>query len=69
MAEDHAAVVKVWAKRHRDLARSRNQVAGRLHAVLCGLVPGGHRKEITAAQAAKILEQGHCGQRCRDRAP
>jgi transposase len=57
MAEDHAVVLKVWAKRHRDLARSRNQVACRLHAVLCDLVPGGHRKEITAAQAAKILEQ------------
>ena len=57
MAEDHAAVLKVWAKRHRDLARSRNQVACRLHAVLCDLVPGGHRKEITAAQAAKILDQ------------
>ena len=26
-AEDHAAVLKVWSKRHRDLARSRNQVA------------------------------------------
>src|SRR5580704_4455387 len=31
-AEDHAAVLKVWAKRHRDLARARNQVACRLHA-------------------------------------
>src|SRR6266516_6295138 len=29
-AEDHAAVLKVWAKRHRDLARARNQVACRL---------------------------------------
>ena len=25
LAEDHAAVLKVWAKRHRDLARARNQ--------------------------------------------
>src|SRR5216684_937456 len=33
-AEDHAAVLKVWSKRHRDLARARNQVACRLHAVL-----------------------------------
>jgi hypothetical protein len=48
-AEDHAAVLKVWAKRHRDLARSRNQVACRLHAVLCELLPGGVSKEITAA--------------------
>jgi transposase len=57
LAEDHAAVLKVWAKRHRDLARSRNQAACRLHAVLCDLVPGGIRKEISAGQAARILEQ------------
>jgi len=24
-AEDHAVVLKIWAKRHRDLARARNQ--------------------------------------------
>ena len=50
-------MLKVWSKRHRDLARTRNQVACRLHAVLCDLVPGGHPKEISAAQAARILEQ------------
>jgi transposase len=55
-AEDYPAVLKVWAKRHRDLGRTRNQVACRLHAVLCDLVPGGHQKEISAAQATKILE-------------
>ena len=32
--EDHAAVMKVWAKRHRDLSRHRTRVACRLHAVL-----------------------------------
>ena len=57
LAEDHAVVLKVWAKRHRDLARLRNQAACRLHAVLCDLVPGGVRKEISAGQAARILEQ------------
>ena len=56
-AEDHAAVLKVWAKRHRDLARSRNQVVCRLHAVLCDLLAGGISKEITAAHATRILEQ------------
>jgi transposase len=56
-AEDYPAVLKVRAERHRDLARLRNQVACRLHAVLCDLVPGGHPKEISAAQAARILEQ------------
>ncbi|HEY3033710.1 MAG TPA: transposase [Streptosporangiaceae bacterium] len=50
-------VLKVWAKRHRDLARSRNQAACRLHAVLCDLMPGGIRREISAGQAARILEQ------------
>ena len=34
-ADDHAAVLKVWSKRHRDLGRSRTQVVCRLHAVLC----------------------------------
>ena len=50
-------MLKVWAKRHRDLARSRNQVACRLHSVLCELRAGGVSKEITAAHAARILEQ------------
>jgi transposase len=60
-ADDHAAVLKVWSKRHRDLARSRNQVACRLHAVLCELVPGGHPKDISAAKAARILESARAG--------
>lgn len=29
-AEDHAAAPKIWAKRHRDLSRARNQVVCRL---------------------------------------
>jgi transposase len=55
-ADDHAAVLKVWAKRHRDLSRARNQVVCRMHAVLCQLIPGGVSKRITAGQAARILE-------------
>ena len=31
--------------------------ACRLHAVLCDLVPGGHPREISAAQGARILER------------
>ena len=50
-------MLKVWAKRHRDLSRSRNQVTCRLHAVLCELVPGGVSKQITAGQAGRFLEQ------------
>jgi transposase len=54
--DDHTAVLKVWSKRHRDLGRTRTQVACRLHAVLCELVPGGLSKDITAARATRVLE-------------
>ena len=55
-AENHAAVLKVWSTRHRDPGRARTRLRP-LHAVLCGLVPGGICKEITAAQAARVLER------------
>jgi transposase len=55
--DDHSAVLKVWSRRHRDLGRSRTQIACRLHAALCELVPGGIAREITAASAARLLEQ------------
>jgi transposase len=55
-ADDHATVLKIWSKRHRDLGRSRTQVVCRLHAVLCELIPGGVSKHITAAAAARLLE-------------
>jgi transposase len=54
--DDHAAVLKIWAKRHRDLSRTRNQIVCRLHAVLCDLIPGGVSKHISAALAARVLE-------------
>ncbi len=56
-ADDYGAVLKVWSKRHRDLSRARNQAACRLHAVLCELVPGGFSEEITAGQAARVLDE------------
>jgi hypothetical protein len=44
-ADDHAAVLKVWSKRHRDLGRARTQVACRLHAVLCERSPAASPRE------------------------
>jgi transposase len=53
--EDHAAVLKLWARHHRDLSHERNRVACRLHAVLCELVAGGVPDEIYAEKAALLL--------------
>ena len=53
--EDHAAVMKLWARRHRNLSSTRTQVACRLHAVLCELVAGGVPDEISASKAQQLL--------------
>jgi hypothetical protein len=50
LAEDHAVVLKVWAKRHRDLARLRNQAACRLHAVLRRWCPAGFARRSAPAR-------------------
>ncbi len=55
-AEDHATVMKVWVRRHRDLSRTRNRIVCRLHAILCDLVAGGFPKQLSAIQAAAVLE-------------
>jgi transposase len=55
--EDHAAVMKLWAKRHKNLSSSRTQVACRLHAVLCELVAGGVPDELYAERAASLLAE------------
>jgi len=55
--EDHAAIMKMWAKRRHDLVSARTQVVCRLHAVLCELVPGGISGQLYASKAAKMLDQ------------
>ena len=56
-ADDHAAVLKLWSRRYRDLGRTRTQVVCGLHAVLCDLVPGGVSRPVYASCAARILQQ------------
>jgi transposase len=55
--EDHAVLMKLWARRHRNLSSARTQVACRLHAVLCDLVAGGIPDEIYAEKATLLLAE------------
>ena len=54
--EDHAAVMRLWVRRRKDLASARTRVANQLHAVLLELVPGGYAGEIRTTKAARMLE-------------
>jgi transposase len=54
---DHAVVLRLLAKRHRDLGRARNRSACRLHALLIELVAGGISKEITVNAAQELLDR------------
>src|SRR5436190_9269236 len=63
--DDHAAVLKVWAKRHRDLGRTRTQVACRLHAVL----RAGPRRVLQADQRRASCPCPEPGHRVRGRRP
>ena len=51
--DDHAAVLKIWARRQRDLGRARTQVACRLHAVL--------RAGPRWRQQGSMRRPGRCG--------
>jgi transposase len=52
---DHAAVLRLLAKRNKQLGSARTAAACRLHALLAELVPGGILKEITANRAEQLL--------------
>jgi transposase len=52
---DHASVLRLLAKRNRELGSARTRAVCRLHALLVELVPGGISKEITVNRAAALL--------------
>ena len=56
-ADDHDRVLGLLAKRHRDVARLKNKVACRLHALLMEVTPGGLTSEMTVNKAISLLEQ------------
>jgi transposase len=59
VADDHTAVLRLLADRHRDLVALRTQVACRLHVVLRELVAGGAPLRLRADRAASLLRRMH----------
>jgi len=56
MAADHRVVLRILVKLNVDLARERNRIGNRLHALLSELVAAGITKEIRASAAQAILD-------------
>jgi transposase len=57
-ADDHARVLKLLSKRHRDLGRLKNKASCRLHALLLEMVPGGAGFRITAVTRVNAVIDG-----------
>ena len=55
--EDHARVLKLLVKLHREQGPSKSKAACRLHALLMELEPGGMAKEMTVTRANEILDR------------
>jgi hypothetical protein len=56
-AVGHSEVLRLLAKRNRDIGHRRTQVVGRVHALLVELRPGGIAKEINASDVVGFLAQ------------
>ena len=67
-AADHVTVCRLLAKHHNDLARWRNKLCCRLHALVGELMPGGITKEVVVNQARSLLAEHRARRRRRRRA-
>ena len=54
--EDDTAILRMLAKRHRELTALRTQAVCRLHAILAVLRPGGMGHRLSAQQASRMLQ-------------
>jgi transposase len=55
--DDHARVLRLLVKRHRDMAQLRATHCVRLHAMLAELAPGGIGTTITVVKANSLLNE------------
>ncbi|MBA3399444.1 MAG: IS110 family transposase [Acidimicrobiia bacterium] len=53
--DEHRVVLRLLADRHHQLTAQRTRTICRLHALLCVLVEGGARRQLTAATAENLL--------------
>jgi hypothetical protein len=52
-AEDDTAILRVWARRYRDLGSLRTQVVCRLRAALCELAPAYYHRKLDQGMGRK----------------
>jgi transposase len=55
--EDHRQVLRLFARRHHQLAAARTRAICRLHAVLCEMIKGGLSKNLSAKRASDELRK------------
>jgi transposase len=55
--EDHVAVLRMLAKRHKQLSSLKTQAASQLYAVLAVLLPGGMSGELSSGKASRMLRR------------
>ena len=56
-ADDHSAVMRLWARRYRDLGSLRTQAICRLHTLIRELLPGGGHTKLRTSQAVALIER------------
>jgi transposase len=57
VADDHTAVMRLWARRYRDLGSLRTQAICRLHTLIRELLPGGGHTKLRTSQAIALLDR------------
>jgi hypothetical protein len=53
--DQQLAVLRILAGRRRSLGEDHTRMISRLHQLLPGLIPGGAKKDLSAAQARALL--------------
>jgi transposase len=57
LADDHSAVMRLWARRYRDLGSLRTQAICRLHTLIRELLPGGGHTKLRTSQAIALIDR------------